>query len=107
RPLIGGTMFGFNFIKTPPTTYVLLFKGGKIRREGAGLAFWYYGPTSTLVQVPLASVDVPFLFEQTSSDFQTITVQGQLTYRVADPKKLAALMDFSVNSAGRHVSSDP
>ena len=100
-------MFGFKFIKTAPTTYVLLFKGGKVHREGAGLSFWYYGPTSTLVQVPLASVDVPFLFEQTSSDFQTVTVQGQLTFRVADPRKLSSLMDFSVNRIGRYVSSDP
>ena len=100
-------MLGFKFIKTPPTTYVLLFKSGRIRREGAGLSLWYYAPTSTLVQVPLASVDVPFLFEQTSSDFQTVTVQGQLTYRVAEPKKLASLMDFSVNRFGRYTSSDP
>jgi regulator of protease activity HflC (stomatin/prohibitin superfamily) len=100
-------MFGFNFIKTAPTTHVMLFQNGKIRREGAGLSFWYFGPTSTLVQVPLASVDVPFVFEQTSVDFQTLTIQGQLSYRVADAKKLAALLDFSVTRSGRHASSDP
>jgi len=100
-------MFGLRFAKTSPTTHVMLFKNGKIRREGAGLSFWYYAPTSILVQVPLASVDVPFLFEQTSADFQTLTVQGQITYRVADPRKLAGLMDFSVTRAGRYASSDP
>jgi hypothetical protein len=100
-------MFGFRFTKTAPTHYVMLFKNGKVKRQGAGLSFWYYGPTSTLVRVPLASVDVPFLFEQTSSDFQTVSVQGQLTYRVADPRKLASFMDFSVNAYGRHTSSDP
>jgi len=100
-------MFGMKFVKTPPTTYVMLFKSGQVRRQGAGLSLWYYGPTSTLVEVPLASVDVPFLFEQTSSDFQMVSVQGQLTYRVADPQKLAKLMDFSVNRLGRHASSDP
>jgi regulator of protease activity HflC (stomatin/prohibitin superfamily) len=100
-------MFGLRFAKASPTTHVMLFKDGKVRREGPGLSLWYYGPTSTLVYVPLASVDVPFLFEQTSSDFQTVSVQGQLTYRVADPRKLAALMDFSVTRGGRYASSDP
>jgi regulator of protease activity HflC (stomatin/prohibitin superfamily) len=100
-------MFGLGFVKTVPTTYVMLFKNGKITREGAGLSFWYYAPTTTLVEVPLASVDVPFLFEQTTSDYQTVSVQGQLTYRIADPKKLAALMDFSVDSRGHYRSGDP
>ena len=100
-------MFGFRFVKTAPTTHVMLFKNGKVHCEGAGLSFWYYGPTSTLVQVPLASVDVPFVFEQTSADFQTVTVQGQLSYRITDAKKLAALMDFSVTRGGRYASSDP
>jgi regulator of protease activity HflC (stomatin/prohibitin superfamily) len=100
-------MFGFGFLKSAPTTYVMLYKNGKIIRQGPGLSFWYYAPTSTLVQVPLSSVDVPFAFELTSSDFQTVTVQGQLAYRVADPAKLAGLLDFSVNSNGRYRSSDP
>src|SRR5690349_19125947 len=100
-------MFGLRFVKTPPTTHVILFKNGKPHRQGAGLSFWYYGPTSTLVQVPLASVDVPFVFEQTSADFQTVTVQGQLSYRITDAQKLAALMDFSVTRSGRYASSDP
>jgi regulator of protease activity HflC (stomatin/prohibitin superfamily) len=100
-------MFGLQFIKSAPTNYLMLFKSGKVVREGAGLSFWYYGPTSTLVQVPLASVDVPFVFEQTSADFQTVSVQGQLTYRVIDAKKLAAIMDFSLSRFGRYASSDP
>jgi hypothetical protein len=34
-------MMGIRFLKTPPTTYVLHYKHGAIRREGAGLAFFY------------------------------------------------------------------
>jgi hypothetical protein len=29
------------FMKVPPTTYVLQYKHGKIKREGAGLSFFY------------------------------------------------------------------
>jgi hypothetical protein len=85
-----------SFIKVPPTTYVLHYQNGKIRHEGAGLSFFYWAPTSTIIAVPLASADVPFVFQETTSDFQSVAIQGQLTYRVADPKRLASLLDFTV-----------
>jgi hypothetical protein len=33
-------MFGIRFIKIQPTTYVLQYKAGKVKREGAGLSFF-------------------------------------------------------------------
>jgi len=96
-----------SFIKVPPTTYVLQFKHGNIKREGAGLSFIYYAPTSTIVAIPLASADVPFVFQESTGDFQSVTIQGQLTYRVADPKRLASLLNFSVDSRGAYYSDDP
>jgi hypothetical protein len=36
-----------------------------------------------------------------------VTLQGQLTYRVVDPKRLAGLLDFSVRPTGQHLSDDP
>jgi hypothetical protein len=99
-------MFGIRFIKVEPTDFVLQFKRGKVVREGAGLAFYYYAPTSSLVRIPVGSVDVPFIFEEVTSDFQKVTVQGQLTYRVADPRKLAQLMNFTLAANGRDYSSD-
>ena len=100
-------MFGIAFIKAPPTTYVLHFKDGKVVREGPGLSFFYYAPTSTIVNVPLGTVDVPFVFNEVTADFQNVSIQGQLTYRVADPKQLAAMLDFSVRPSGTYVSDDP
>lgn len=96
-----------SFMKVPPTTYVLEYKRGKIKREGAGLSFLYYAPTSTIVAIPLASADVPFVFQEATADFQSLTIQGQLTYRVADPKRLAALLDFSVDKRRAYCSEDP
>ena len=96
-----------SFMKVPPTTYVLQFKRGKVKREGVGLSFIYSVPTSTIVTIPLASADVPFVFQEATADFQSVTIQGQLTYRVADPKRLASLLDFSVDKRGRYCSEDP
>ncbi len=100
-------MLGIAYLKASPTTYVLHYKNGAVKREGKGLSFFYYRPTSTLVLVPVASADLPFVWTTTSADFQEVTVQGQLTYRVADPKKLAALLDYSVDADGKHRSEDP
>jgi len=99
-------MFGFRFVKVSPTTYVIQFRSGKIVRAGAGLSFFYFAPNSMLVQVPVASADVPFVFNEATADFQDATVQGELTYRISDPKRIAALLDFSLDARGRYRSSD-
>jgi hypothetical protein len=99
-------MLGIKFMKAAPTTFVLHFKKGRVRREGPGLSFFYYAPTSTIVAVPLASADVPFAFQESTADFQSVAIQGQLTYRVADPKKLASLLDFSLGPQGQYRSED-
>lgn len=101
-------MFSIKFIKFQPTTYVLQFKNGKVKREGAGLAFFYYAPTTSMVAVPMGSEDVPFIFEENSSDFQLITVQGQVTYRITDPAKIGGLLNFAINPVTQlYISDDP
>ena len=96
----------FRYMKAAPTTYVLHFRDGKVVHEGPGLAFFYYAPTSTIVTVPMASGDAPFAFQENTADFQAVTIQGQVTYRVSDPKKLAAVLDLSVAANGVYRSDD-
>lgn len=101
-------MFGFQYIKATPTQFIMHFRGGSLKRSGAGLAFFYFQPSSSIVVVPVGSADVPFIFNEISADFQAITIQGQLTYRVQDPQKLASLLNYTVN--GRqllYLSEDP
>jgi hypothetical protein len=99
-------MFGLRFIKIPPTTHVIQYSGGKIVREGAGLSFLYYSPTTSLVLIPMGSIDVPFIFQEQTGDYQAVTLQGQITYRIAEPQKVAALMDFTLAPSGRGYASD-
>jgi len=101
-------MFGIKFIKIQPTTYLLQYRGGKVVREGLGLSFFYYAPTTSLVAVPVGSADVPFIFQETTADFQAVTIQGQVTYRVGDPKRLAALLNFTLTPNGHgYAAEDP
>lgn len=97
-------MFGIGYRKANPTDYVLHFSNGKPVHEGAGISFFYFAPGSTIVSVPVASANIPFVFNEPTADFQTLTVQGQLTYRIAEPKKAAAMLDFSLDAKGKYAS---
>lgn len=101
-------MFGIKFIKFQPNMYVLKYKRGKIVEEGTGLSFFYYAPTTSLVAIPISSMEAPFIFEESTQDFQTVTIQGQTTFRIQDVKKLSALLNYTLNNAGKgYVSADP
>ena len=99
-------MLGIQFVRAQPTTYLMQYKGGKVVREGAGLSFFYYAPTSSLVAVPVASKDQGFIFDQVTADFQTVTVQGQVAYRVAQPHRLAAMLNYALKADARGYESD-
>jgi hypothetical protein len=99
-------MFGFRYVKASPSTYIIQYKNGKAIREGAGLSFWYFAPNASLVSIPMESVDAPFMFQEVSSDFQVVTVQGQVTYRVSAPTTLASLMNFTLKPDGTYASED-
>jgi regulator of protease activity HflC (stomatin/prohibitin superfamily) len=100
-------MFGIRHIKTSPTDFLLQYKNGKVVREGAGLSFFYFSPSTVLVRVPLSTVDVPFVFNEVSADFQTLTIQGQLSYRITDARRIAGILDFTVTPSGHYASDDP
>jgi len=84
------------------------YKRGKVTREGAGMTFFFYAPASSLVAVPIASTDAPFIFNEVTADFQEISIQGQAAYRIVDPKRVAQLLNFTLDGAGQnYVSDDP
>ena len=101
-------MFGIRFIKSEPTTYLMAFKKGKIFRQGHGLSFLYFGPSTSLVAIPSQSTVVDFIDQPVTKDFQSVTVQGQVSYRISEPEKLARLLNFTLAANGKsYVSSDP
>jgi hypothetical protein len=100
-------MFGIRYMKVRPTDYILHYRGSKILRQGEGLSFLYFAPTANIVLIPTRSTDLQFIFNEMTKDFQPITLQGQMSYRVTDPEQLAKVLDFSINSSGHHISEDP
>lgn len=99
-------MFGFRHIKFDSMTYVLHFKNGQIVREGRGLSFFYFAPNSSIIAIPMGSNDLPFIFNENTFDYQTVKIQGQISYKITDPKALSNTLDFTVNEEGVYKKND-
>lgn len=96
------------YFKSEPTEYILAYANGSIFRQGAGRAFWYWSPSTSIALIPLSSVDAPFVFNESTGNFQTIVLQGQITYRIVDAEMLARLMNFTIDpKTRRYRSNDP
>jgi len=99
-------MFGIKHIKFDSMTYVLHFKNGNVKKEGRGLSFFYFEPSSSIVAIPMGSNDLPFIFNESTNDYQTVSIQGQISYKIENPKKLADVLDFTVNGNGEYKKND-
>jgi len=99
-------MFGFRYLKVQPTVHVMQYRDGRVVRSSVGGSFFYFSPLSTIVRIPVATLDAPFMLELTTADFQTVTVQGQVGYRICDVERIAGMMDFSLNPGSQGYASD-
>ncbi|WP_232424449.1 SPFH domain-containing protein [Leptospira alstonii] len=95
-----------NYIQFDSMTHVILYKNGKVSREGKGLSFFYFAPTSSIAAIPLGSNDLPFIFNESTNDYQTVSIQGQITYKISNPKALSELLDFTVDSSGTYKKNE-
>lgn len=99
-------MFGLQHIKFDSMTYVLHYKNGQVKQEGRGLSFFYFAPSSSIVAIPMGSNDLPFIFNESTNDYQSINIQGQISYKITEPKILADVLDFTVNDHGQYKKND-
>lgn len=98
----------FRYFKGEPSEFVIHSAGGKVRREGPGLSFFYFTPPASIAVVPTTTIDVSFIFNEVTRNFQAITIQGQLTYKVHEPRKTAGLLDFTIEPSTRaYKKKDP
>jgi hypothetical protein len=58
--------------------------------------------------VPIVAQDAHFIFNETTVDFQAISIQGQLTYRLTAPLEAAKFLDFTIDPvSGKYKAKDP
>ena len=93
---------GIRFRKFAPTEYVMKVCGGETVLEGRGLTLLYSTAKSGIITVPVTAFDAGFLFDDVmSSDFQRLSVQGDLTFRITDYAKAAGMVDFTFRESFR------
>lgn len=101
-------MLGIQYFKADSSTFVIKTVNGKVRKTGKGLSFFYNAATASIAAVPVSAQEAPFIFKLLTADFQALTVQGQIAYRVAAPETMADMLNFSLKSDGvGYVSEDP
>ncbi len=79
------------------TTHVAHVRNGKTVHAGVGAAFWFRPLSAVLSEVPVDDRELPLLFHGRTSDFQDVTVQATVTYRLTEPATAAARIDFSID----------
>ncbi|WP_406002573.1 SPFH domain-containing protein [Streptomyces sp. NBC_00829] len=89
--------FGWRHLRSAPTAHVRHHRRGTLVHDGPGLSFWFRALTAALCEVPVDDRELAMAFHARTSDFQDVTVQATVTYRIADPATAAARLDFSVH----------
>jgi len=84
-------------LRSEPNFHVIRFRNGRHVASGKGLAFWFMPIDTSVTEVPTDDRELQFIFQGRSNDFQNVTVQGVLVYRVVDAELLSERVDFSIN----------
>lgn len=89
--------FGWRHLRGAPTAHIRHHRAGTLAHDGTGLSFWYRALSATLSEIPVDDRELTMTFHARTSDFQDVSVQATVTYRVSDPAVAAARIDFSVD----------
>jgi regulator of protease activity HflC (stomatin/prohibitin superfamily) len=94
-------------LRGTPTVHVRHVRHGKLMHDGTGLSFWFRPRSAVLSEIPVDDRELPMLFHARTADFQDVTVQMTITYRVTDPTLAAERLDFSIDPATGVWRGDP
>src|SRR5260221_11152639 len=100
--------FGFiSHLRAEPNQFILHYRRGTIVRQGAGLAYWFLPLHAAIAQLPVEDVETTFVLTERTADYQDVSVQCTLTYRVVDPQPAAARINFTVSLLSGTWLEDP
>lgn len=83
-------------LRSEASSHTIRYHNGKVRRSGRGLVFWFRPGTASIAEVPMDDREMALFVKGRSQDFQSVAVQGTLSWHVADPELLASRVDFSI-----------
>lgn len=84
-------------LRADAVDYVLHYRRSRVINSGAGLSLWFNPMSDSLAEVPIDDHELAIVIHGRSADFQSVTVNGVLTYRAANPMQLAQRVDFTID----------
>ncbi len=84
-------------LRSDSTSHVLYYRDARLKRSGRGLSFWFLPLAASVAEVPLDDRELPIVFHGRSGDFQDVTAQGVLTFRVTAPEVISERVDFTAD----------
>ena len=84
-------------LRADASSHIQQFRKGTRMRSGRGLSFWYVPTNTSLSEIPMDDRVLPFLLKGQSADYQDLTVQGRIVWRVEDPERLSDRVDFTLD----------
>jgi regulator of protease activity HflC (stomatin/prohibitin superfamily) len=94
-------------LRATPTTYVQRLKDGSVKQDGVGIRFWFRPLNTEVSEVPVDEREIPLLFHGRTEDFQDVSVQATITYRLSDPARTVSRVDFSIDTTTGMWRSTP
>lgn len=94
----------FRHLRSETSNHVLHYKRGALVGSGRGLSYWFLPMSASIAEVPVDDREVPLALSARTSDYQDVSVQGVITYRVTDPEATSRRIDFTIDNArGVHL----
>ncbi|MGI4895070.1 MAG: SPFH domain-containing protein [Janthinobacterium lividum] len=94
------TQFTFaRHLRSNPTAHVIHHRAGRLAHSGTGQAFWFRPLVAVLSEVPVDDRELPLVVHARTADFQDVTVQATVTFRICEPELSATRVDFSLDPA--------
>jgi regulator of protease activity HflC (stomatin/prohibitin superfamily) len=84
-------------LRGTPVLHVRHMRRGSVAHDGAGLSFFFRPLSAVLSEVPVDDRELPLLFHARTADFQDLSVQASVTFRVTDPATACTRIDFSID----------
>jgi regulator of protease activity HflC (stomatin/prohibitin superfamily) len=86
-------------LRSDASAHVVHYRRSRVRHSARGASFWFDPLNDSLAEVPLDDRELQLVIHGRSRDFQDLTAQGTMTYRLTDPVRIADRYDFTIDLA--------
>ena len=94
-------------VRAVPASHIVHYRGETVIRSGRGISAWVWPLNETVAEIPVDDRDLMLVVHGRTSDYQDVTVQGVVTYRVSEPERLARRVDFSIDLRTGQYAREP